>query len=505
MDFIAICAVVAMLMLIWDCVEVGKNDATNLVNAVFGSRVLSRRTAVYIAGLFVILGATFASPVMETVRSGIFDPSKLTPEAAITIYLSVYIIDTILLFAFSAFGMPVSTTATLVFSLAGATVGVTTGIDLVKWETLTSIFNSIFGSIVLTGVIAFMFQRIVRGAIRNRASNHVVVMTHGPWITGLMLTMLSWFMIVKGLKGFSFVKTIQTTIFDAYGTPAVLVIYWGILTLITHVALLILGRKGTKYLFHVTSIIGMCSMAFAFGQNDLANCASPGLSALMIWKFPEQSHLALPMYALFGCGFLMFIGMTTTAAQRVTRAEVNMASQHDKVSLWSPEWCKKIARKFIKPATPEEILAPEPQLSEQGKKMHYDPLRASVIMSVGASVIAVASGMGMPVSTTYVSFAAVVATGWGDRVFGRGDADTKIGRSIWVLTAWILGGFIAMVAAGVVSATIYNLGITGIVVTLAANLALRFYFAKRGDKHEQTFHPKTPAVEPAGTPIEPKN
>ena len=60
LDFIFMATMVGIGMLIWDCIEVGRNDAANLVNAVFGARVLQRRTAVVIAGIAVILGATFS-------------------------------------------------------------------------------------------------------------------------------------------------------------------------------------------------------------------------------------------------------------------------------------------------------------------------------------------------------------------------------------------------------------------------------------------------------------
>ena len=65
-DFIALAALIGLGMLIWDCVEVGRNDAANIVNAVFGLRVLKRRLAVILAGSAVVVGATFSSPVMET-------------------------------------------------------------------------------------------------------------------------------------------------------------------------------------------------------------------------------------------------------------------------------------------------------------------------------------------------------------------------------------------------------------------------------------------------------
>ena len=131
-DFVMLAALVGLAFLVIDCVEVGRNDAANLVNAVFGARVMSRRTAVLIAGIAVILGATFSAPVMETARKGIFDPTVLTVQMALAIYMSVYFVDTVLLYGFSGFGMPVSTTACLVFELVGAALFLA-GPDNVNW------------------------------------------------------------------------------------------------------------------------------------------------------------------------------------------------------------------------------------------------------------------------------------------------------------------------------------------------------------------------------------
>ena len=51
--FIQVSAILAMGMLVWNCFEVGQNDAANLVNAVFGSRVLKRKKAVILAGIML--------------------------------------------------------------------------------------------------------------------------------------------------------------------------------------------------------------------------------------------------------------------------------------------------------------------------------------------------------------------------------------------------------------------------------------------------------------------
>ena len=187
-------------------------------------------------------------------------------------------------------------------------------------------------------------------------------------------------------------------------------------------------------------------MAFAFGQNDLANAASPGLAGLALWQSdggPSDladiaTKIPIPIWALFGCGLLMAMGMFTTYAQRVTRAEVNTGSQFDRVNLYAPKWCKWLAGFFVRHQDPKSALAPEPTRSHQGKKVHYDTLRASVITSVSASVIAFASGRGLPVSTTYVAFAAVLGSGMADRVISRGDGVTKAGRAIWVVSCWFI-------------------------------------------------------------------
>lgn len=174
--FLLVIVIIGLIMLIWDCVEVGRNDAANLVNAVFGSRVLARNTAVMVAGIAVILGATFASPVMETARKGIFDPSAFAVldlnsavTAVIVIYITAYIVDTVLLHTYSAFGMPVSTTASLVFELVGAAAAVAwlSGISeqVVYWNKVGTVVSAIVISIIISGIAGWMMQRMFRGAI----------------------------------------------------------------------------------------------------------------------------------------------------------------------------------------------------------------------------------------------------------------------------------------------------------------------------------------------------
>ncbi len=495
-EFIAIAAFVGLGMLVWDCIEVGRNDAANLVNAVFGARVMGRRLAVAIAATAVVMGATFASPVIETARKGIFDPTVLTVQMALSIYVSVYFVDTVLLYSFSGFGMPVSTTACLVFELVGAALFLA-GFDNVDWHKVGSVLTAVIASIIISGLASFLVMRVFRGAVRDRVHDRQTLMLHGPWISGAIFTWLTWFMVFKGLKNLEAIQTVKEATFDTYGAFPILIGVWAGYTLLVHLSVVTTQGFLLKHLFSITAVIGMICMAFAFGQNDLANAASPGLAGLSLWNSgsaPNElaalaSKIPIPKWALFSCGGLMAAGMFTQYAQRVTRAEVNTGSQYDHVALYAPRWCQWIARLMLRFQRSPTSLAPKPSLTESGKKTHYDTLRASVITGVSASVIAFASGRGLPVSTTYVAFAAVLGSGMADRVFARGDADRKVGRAIWVISCWFIAPVIAIVATGCVATLVYRLTLTGLFVCIVLNLAVRFAFKRRADAHENTYHP----------------
>ncbi|MGI6454801.1 MAG: inorganic phosphate transporter [bacterium] len=481
--FIYLAGTIAFIMLIWNTIEVGRNDAANIVNAVFGARVLRRKTAVRIAGVMVILGAWASSPVIETARKDIFDPQSLELYDALAIFLAVYITNTVLLYSFSAFGMPVSTTAALVFSLLGGAIFLG---GTVNWGTSSTVIAAIICSIFISGASSFLIQRAFRGAVGPLCDDIRQVRLHGPWIAGALMTGLVYFMLMKGMMNIGFVQSLRVITIDAYGAPVVLLVVWSILSLIIWAVIRIGGIKFQQNLFAGMAVIGMIAIAFAFGQNDLANCASPGIASYLIIQHGNlHSEFPVPSWILLLCGCLLAVGMSTDYAQRVTRAEVNTGSQGDIVRLYAPRWCLWLAN-YITPKTdPQEALAPEPQLTEKRKLQHYDALRAAVITSVSGSVIAFASGYGLPVSTTYVAFAAVVSTGWADKVFARGDSNIKIARTIWVIFSWFFSAFCAFLATGITALIISFLGVVGILICLAVNLTVRYYFKRASDEQEK--------------------
>lgn len=498
-------------MLIWDTVEVGRNDAANLINSVYGARLMSRKRAVLIAGLAVIVGAVLSSDVIETARKGIFKPGMLDPADAVAIYVSVYVVDTVLLYGYSAFGMPVSTTACLVFELLGASLFMSlwrAKDGLVQWPVAGKVVLAIIVSVFVSGIAAYLIQRIVRGAIRDRTDDLSTMRTHGTWVGGGMATGLVFFMLLKGMKNVHVVTVIREWIvgLDAwfrnwfaragddpelasgvnFGTLFVLIALWMCFAIIIHLLLRKYRERAAQKVFPIMAIVGMIAMAIAFGQNDLANCASPGLATMTLlfhWDSGTAAATKVPIgwYLLLGCGVLLFLGMRTKNAIRVTKAGVAMGSHTDHVQLYAPQWCLAVAEMVTRNRVREASLAPQPTPTQRGKRTHFDSLRASTIMCVSASVIAFASSYGWPVSTTYVTFAAIIGSGLGDKIYGRGDAGLKIARSIWVVVSWFLAAGIAAAFTAVVCMIITIAGVVGLVITLVANVVVRKYLQRLGD------------------------
>ncbi len=523
--FQTVCLLLTAVMLVWNTVEVGRNDAANLVNAVFGSRVMRRRPAVFLAGGAVVLGAVMSSDVIETARKGIFDPTRLPSakvdstgfspsedaagltsakevtaaslprasagqeaiKAALAIYAAVYIVNTVLLYSYSAFGMPVSTTACLVFSLLGGALAV--GPGAVQWDQASRVLGGIVCSIFLSGVAAFLIQRAARGAIRDRTAHLATLLLHGGAVGGAMAAGLCYFLLLKGMKNVSWVKAFNEWLhrFDETGIGSVVVMFvlWGVFAILIHALLVIYRKRAARLLFPVLAVLGMLAMGFAFGQNDLANCASPGLATYYLIDAQSVdigSKVAISRWLLLGCGLLLFAGMNTKNAERVTKAEVATGSMGDHVELWAPQWCVNLARVILRFRGKAPALAPRAGFTEAGKTKHYDTLRACVITSVSASVIATASSLGLPVSTTYVAFAAVVATGMADRIFQRGDAALKLGRSIWVVGSWLISALLAAVCTALAAFSILHLEVLAIALCLALNFSVRHLIKKRSDR-----------------------
>ena len=115
---------ILVIIAAFDIIVGVSNDAVNFLNSSIGSRVAPRATIMVIASLGILAGVTFSGGMMEVARKGIFHPQFFTMPELLTIFLAVMITDIILLDLFNTYGLPTSTTVSIVFELLGAAVAV---------------------------------------------------------------------------------------------------------------------------------------------------------------------------------------------------------------------------------------------------------------------------------------------------------------------------------------------------------------------------------------------
>ena len=154
MDLLVISLVALMgLYMAWN---IGANDAANSMAGAVGSKSLSIKKAVILAGVCEFAGAVLVgSHVTDTVRKGIVDPAVLAsipglqpgePAALVVIGMTCALLSAALWLHFStATGMPVSTTHSIVGAVAGFGV-ISVGWGNVEWGTLSSIVLSWIGA-----------------------------------------------------------------------------------------------------------------------------------------------------------------------------------------------------------------------------------------------------------------------------------------------------------------------------------------------------------------------
>jgi len=97
------------------------------LNSAYGSRVVKLKTLLIIASVALVIGAIFGGGMMDVARKGIFNPQMFTFHQVMIIFIVMMFSDVILLDYFNTYGLPTSTTVSMVFNLLGASFGVAIG------------------------------------------------------------------------------------------------------------------------------------------------------------------------------------------------------------------------------------------------------------------------------------------------------------------------------------------------------------------------------------------
>ncbi len=455
------------------------NDAVNFLNSSVGSRVAPRHTIMIIASLGILAGVTFSGGMMEVARKGIFHPKFFVMPELITIFLAVMITDILLLDLFNTFGLPTSTTVSVVFELLGAAIAV----SIVKitqsnqsMMALAQYINTSKALAIISGILLSVGIAFVCGAIAQFCTRMLFTFDYekrlrrygGLW-GGLALTMITYFMLIKGAKGASFMTAemmawINTHTWTIIGAGfAGFTVLFQLLTMLTRFNIL-----------KPVVLAGTFALAMAFAANDLVNFIGVPLAGFHSFILAKTSAdpLTIPMAALqkkipTNTLFLLVTGAIMVAtlwlsrkARTVTKTEVSLGRQDEGLERFDASQLSRIiVRMAVRLLDSGGRIFPaplrlwtrrrfagsglQPKTGYDGSVPEFDLLRASVNLMVASALVAWATSMKLPLSTTYVTFMVAMGTSLADRAWGLESAVYRITGVLTVIGGWFFTALMA--------------------------------------------------------------
>ena len=259
---------------------IGANDVANAMGTSVGARALTLAQAVLVACIFEFAGAYLAGgEVTSTIRKSIIDSAIIgqTPELLVFGMIASLLAAGIWLLVASYFGWPVSTTHSIVGAIVGfASVGI--GLDVVMWPKVASIASSWIVSPVLAGTISFLLFTSVKRLILQKQDPFASAKRYVPFYMFLAGFLMSMVTFLKGLKHVGLSFTFSQSI--AWSLVFALVVTLIGTLLLQRIDNTIREKNGAMFdgverVFAVLMVFTACSMAFAHGSNDVANAIGP--------------------------------------------------------------------------------------------------------------------------------------------------------------------------------------------------------------------------------------
>ena len=476
------------ILAVIDLVVGVSNDAVNFLNSAIGSKAISIRNIMIIASIGVFFGAITSSGMMEVARKGIFNPEMFMFQDIMFIFMAVMITDILLLDVFNTLGMPTSTTVSIVFELLGAAVV----ISLIKisqndTESFNAIWNYInyekasmiiFG-ILLSVVVAFSVGALVQFVSRliysfnfEKRPNYINAL-----FGGFAITAITYFIIIKGMKGTPFYVDVKHLIEDN-----TLLIIAGSFLLWTLISQLLITFFNINILKLIIGI-GTFSLAMAFSGNDLVNFVGVPIAAWNSYQVWETSGISATTFSmgvlaqkvpsnvfllLFAGAIMVLTLWTSSKARNVIKTGIDLSRQGEGHEKFKPNPLSRLVVRasmginlglsYIIPAKTIAFVDSKFQkpVIELPKDKTYelpafDMVRASVNLIVAGILISIATSMRLPLSTTYVTFMVAMGTSLADRAWGRESAVYRVAGVINVIGGWFLTAITAFLAAGLVA------------------------------------------------------
>jgi len=524
MDNIYLFMLIAIVILAVADIVVGvSNDAINFLNSAIGSKAISMRTIMIVASLGIFIGAVFSSGMMEVARKGIFVPAMFNFEEIMYIFMAVMITDILLLDFFNTLGLPTSTTVSIVFNLLGAAVVMSlikiTASDSQTLSDLGSYINTKKAIEIIQGIVMSVFIAFTVGALVQWISRLVFtfhyenkIKNFGAIFGAFCLTAITYFIFLKGLKGTPYYKDLKGLV---EGNEIFIILGSFVLWLAVSFAFQAITKKT---ILLVVIAVGTFGLALAFSGNDLVNFIGVPMAAYHSYEAMQDAFLssgtlpadfsmsvlekkvpAEPLLLIIAGAIMVLTLWFSKKAKTVAETELSLSRQGDTHEKFEPNmlsrgivkgttWLSDVFSAIVPKSTQEKINKsfekPTTKALTKDESMNapaFDMIRASVNLMVAGVLIAIATSMKLPLSTTYVTFMVAMGTSFADRAWGRESAVYRVAGVLNVIGGWFGTAIVAFFAAGFVVFLIQGNPkvMTPILLLLTAGLLVRNYLSHK--------------------------
>jgi PiT family inorganic phosphate transporter len=367
--------------------NIGANDVANAMASSVGSKAITIRQAVCLAGILNILGAVFVgSHVTDTIRKGIVSTEIMTdPHTALIGALSALLAASLWVSFATWKSLPVSTTHSIVGAMIGFGI-MAGGMNVINWGKLLAVVLSWIISPFFSIVIAFIVFKIIVRLILSRKNSYAQALRLSPFFIGITFFVVVLSFLFKTPFGEKLALGPQAAV-----TAAVLLsllLGFGATVLLK---ILVTDREsGAEAIFQRIQVGTACYVALAQGANDVANAIGPLAVIYFLAKTGNVgAKVPVPVFLLFFGGIGIACGIAM-AGHRV--------------------------------------------METMGKKITtLSNTRGFSVEFAAATTVLVASKMGLPVSTTHAAVGGVLGVG-----LARGMEAINFGIVYKIMVYWIL-------------------------------------------------------------------
>ena len=515
--FILLALVLLGILAVCDLFVGVSNDAVNFLNSAVGSKAAPFWVILAVACAGVLLGATFSSGMMEVAKTGVLIPENFTFKEVIIVFAAVMVTDVLLLNTFNSLGLPTSTTVSIIFELLGGAIAMAC---LKVWQSgapftdLGTYLNSGKALAMILAILTSVLVAFISGVVVQWVLRLVFTFRYeriyrwlGGVFAGVAFTAIFYFLVMKGAKGASFMRPEWIEWIDA-NTEAILIVSFVGCSLFFQALILFFRLNVFPYVI----LAGTFALAFAFAGNDLVNFIGVPMAALDSWTIfsaveganPDTFLMGglrdvthTPTYILLAAGLVMVLTLCfSKKAHTVIRTSINLSSSSrgGKEQFGSSLPARMLVRgalhanDIIHQIIPKSIFRVLDKRFEQPKHsardIAFDEVRASVNLVLAAALIASATSLKLPLSTTYVTFMVAMGSSLADGAWDRESAVYRISGVLTVISGWFITAFTAATACGIVTFLFVWLGEAAIILGMVISLVLIIksnFFSKEDD------------------------